>query len=151
MIFEMIGSAGTNFRGGFFVRGCRRCESLLASRFDHGSPVSDVSHPPFSVVLHTASFSSKIHAVRWIWNHLPLTANPSWHWANGGVHPGHTASLSKGVKHRNKPFTFTFRMINHPLNFVLREEAGVPGENLQTLQDNELCPSQVSNPEPFCC
>lgn len=63
VIFKMIGIAGANFFC-FVVRGCWRCESLLASRFARASPVSDVSHPPFSAVLHTTAFSSKIQAVR---------------------------------------------------------------------------------------
>lgn len=123
------------------------CTRLL---FHRKYKQSDESEPKYLFISNVYSFIIR--------NRLSLTADPSWHWTNSGVHPGHVASLSKGVKHRDKqPVTFPFRMIDHSLSFGLWEGAGVPGENLQTPQDNgaqqgiELCPSQVSNPEPFCC
>lgn len=123
------------------------CTRLL---FHRKYKQSDESEPKYLFISNVYSFIIR--------NRLSLTADPSWHWTNSGVHPGHVASSSKGVKHRDKqPVTFPFRMIDHSLSFGLWEEAGVPGENLQTPQDNgaqqgnELCPSQVSNPEPFCC
>lgn len=123
------------------------CTRLL---FHRKYKQSDESEPKYLFISNVYSFIIR--------NRLSLTADPSWHWTNSGVHPGHVASSSKGVKHRDKqPVTFPFRMIDHSLSFGLWEGAGVPGENLQTPQDNgaqqgnELCPSQVSNPEPFCC
>ena len=111
---------------------------------------SDESEPKYLFILKVYSFI--------ILNRLSLTANPSWHWANGGVHPGHVASLSKGWNIETSNQSHSLLEWSVTLSaLVCGRNLEKPGENLQSPQDNgaqqgnELQPRQVWNPQSFCC
>ncbi len=71
-------------------------------------------------------------------------ADPSWHWASSGVHPGQVTS--QPTYRDRQPLTFTptgnlESSVNLTcMSFWLWEEAGVPGENPLRHEENMQTP-----------